>query len=137
MAKTSKSDDDRVISLLNEIREKIKSGDQFEKMAAEYSDDPEVNLNKGDLGWLDLSSLNIAQFASVLDTLQVGNISAPFKTDFGYHIVKKVEFREGGQLSLENNWYEIENMVIRNKRLKVYNEWLNLIRNEVYIDIKM
>ena len=137
VAKTSKSDDDRVISLLNEIREKIKSGDKFEKMAAEYSDDPEVNTNNGDLGWLDLSSLNIAQFASVLDTLQVGNLSVPFKTDFGYHIVKKVEFREGGKLSLENNWYEIETMVIRNKRLKVYNEWLNSIRSEVYIDIKM
>ena len=137
MSKTSTSDEDRVIGLLNEIREKIKSGDQFEKMASEYSDDPEVNLNKGDLGWLDLSSLNIPQFASVLDTLQVGNLSSPFKTDFGYHIVKKIEFREGGPLSLENNWYEIEAMVIRNKRLKVYDEWLNSIRNEVYIDIKM
>ncbi len=137
MAKTGKSDDDRVLSLLNEIREKIKSGDQFENMAAEYSDDPEVNTNNGDLGWLDLSSLNIAQFASVLDTLKVGNISAPFKTDFGYHIVKKVDFSEGGPLSLEKNWYEIETMVTRNKRLKVYNEWLNSIRDEVYIDIKM
>jgi len=73
----------------------------------------------------------------VLDTLKVGNISAPFKTDFGYHIVKKVEFRKGGPLTLENNWYEIETMVIRTKRLKVYNEWLNSIREEVYIDIKM
>ena len=137
MAKTSTSDDVRVVSLLSEIREKINSGDSFENMAVEYSDDPEVDLNEGDLVWLDLSSLNIPQFASVLDTLQVGNISAPFKTDFGYHIVKKVEYREGGPLSLKNNWYEIEAMVIRNKRLKVYDEWLNSIRNEVYIDIKM
>ncbi|MCH8287728.1 MAG: peptidylprolyl isomerase [Candidatus Marinimicrobia bacterium] len=137
MAKTSTSDEDRVISLLNDIIEKINSGDQFEKMALEHSDDPEVKLNNGDLGWLDLASLNIPQFAFVLDTLQVGNISAPFKTDFGYHIIKKIDYREGGPLSLENNWHEIESMVVRNKRLKVYNEWLNSIRNEVYIDIKM
>ncbi len=137
MAKTSMSDEDRVISLLNDIIEKINSGDQFEKMALEHSDDPEVKLNDGDLGWLDLASLNIPQFAFVLDTLQVGNISAPFKTDFGYHIIKKIDYREGGPLSLENNWHEIESMVIRNKRLKVYNEWLNSIRDEVYIDIKM
>lgn len=137
MPKTGKYDEDKVVILLKDLRTRIISGELFEDVAGEYSDDPEVAVNNGNLGWYDLSSLSIPQFAEVLDTLIVGNISKPIKTDYGYHIVKSIEIREGGKLTLKDNWYELESIVIRNKRLQVYNEWLDSIRDEVYIDIKM
>jgi len=119
------------------LKERLIAGEDFESLALEYSDDPEISSNKGNLGWFELNSLTIPQFFAVLDTLPVGDISNPFKTDFGYHIVTIFEKREGGALSLENNWHDIEAIVIQNKRLKVYNEWLNSLRDEVFIDIKM
>ena len=137
MPKTGKYDEDKVVILLKDLRARIISGESFEDVAGEYSDDPEVAVNNGNLGWYDLSSLSIPQFAEVLDTLIVGNISKPIKTDYGYHIIKSIDIREGGKLTLEENWYELESIVIRNKRLQVYNEWLDSIRDEVYIDIKM
>ena len=137
MPKTGKYDEDKVVILLKDLRARIISGESFEDVAGEYSDDPEVAVNKGNLGWYDLTSLSIPQFAEVLDTLIVGNISKPIKTDYGYHIIKSIDIREGGKLTLEDNWYELESIVIRNKRLQVYNEWLDSIRDEVYIDIKM
>lgn len=137
MPKTGKYDEDKVVILLKDLRARIISGESFEDVAGEYSDDPEVALNNGNLGWYDLTSLSIPQFAEVLDTLKVGNISKPIKTDYGYHIIKSIDIREGGKLTLEDNWYELESIVIRNKRLQVYNEWLDSIRDEVYIDIKM
>ena len=137
MPKTGKYDEDKVVILLKDLRARIISGESFEDVAGEYSDDPEVAINNGNLGWYDLKSLSIPQFAEVLDTLKVGNISKPIKTDYGYHIIKSIDIREGGKLTLEENWYELESIVIRNKRLQVYNEWLDSIRDEVYIDIKM
>ena len=137
MPKTGKYDEEKVVVKLKELRTRIISGESFEDLAGEYSDDPEVSVNNGNLGWYDLTSLSIPQFAEVLDTLIVGNISKPIKTDYGYHIVKSIDIREGGKLTLKDNWYELESIVIRNKRLKVYNEWLDSIRDEVYIDIKM
>ena len=137
MPKTGKYDEDKVVILLKDLRARIISGESFEDVAGEYSDDPEVAINNGNLGWYDLTSLSIPQFAEVLDTLKVGNISKPIKTDYGYHIIKSIDIREGGKLTLEDNWYELESIVIRNKRLQVYNEWLDSIRDEVYIDIKM
>ena len=137
MPKTGKYDEDKVVILLKDLRARIISGESFEDVAGEYSDDPEVAVNNGNLGWYDLSSLSIPQFAEVLDTLIVGNISKPIKTDYGYHIIKSIEIREGGKLTLKDNWYELESIVIRNKRLQIYNEWLDSIRDEVYIDIKM
>ena len=137
MPKTGKYDEDKVVILLKDLRARIISGESFEDVAGEYSDDPEVAVNNGNLGWYDLTSLSIPQFVEVLDTLKVGNISKPIKTDYGYHIIKSIEIREGGKLTLKDNWYELESIVIRNKRLQVYNEWLDSIRDEVYIDIKM
>ena len=137
MPKTGKYDEDKVVILLKDLRARIISGESFEDVAGEYSDDPEVAINNGNLGWYDLTSLSIPQFAEVLDTLKVGNISKPIKTDYGYHIIKSIDIREGGKLTLEDNWYELESIVIRNKRLQVYDEWLDSIRDEVYIDIKM
>jgi len=137
MPKTGRNDEERVIEALYDIRNKLLSGESFEKMAIKFSDDPEVSSNNGNLGWYDLTSLSVPQFTQVLDTLSLGNISKPFKTDFGYHIVKSINKRDGGKITLEKNWHDIESIVIRNKRLKVYTEWLNSIRDEVYIDIKM
>jgi len=137
MPKTGKYDEDKVVILLKDLRARIISGESFEDVAGEYSDDPEVAVNNGNLGWYDLSSLSIPQFAEVLDTLIVGNISKPIKTEYGYHIIKSIEIREGGKLTLKDNWYELESIVIRNKKLQIYNEWLDSIRDEVYIDIKM
>lgn len=137
MLKISNSDEKLIVDKLNMLKERIIAGEDFESLALEYSDDPEISSNKGSLGWFELNSLTIPQFFAVLDTLPVGDISDPFKTDFGYHIVTIFEKREGGALSLENNWHDIEAIVIQNKRLKVYNEWLNSLRDEVFIDIKM
>ena len=137
MLKSSDRDEKSIVDRLNLLREQLIAGEDFESLASENSDDPEINNNKGNLGWFDLTSLSIPEFSAVIDTLPLGVISKPFKTDFGYHIVTIFERREGGPLSLEKNWHDIEAIVIRNKRLRVYNEWLNSLRSEVYIDIKM
>jgi len=135
--KIGKYDEEIVIKTLNELRTRIISGESFADLAVKFSEDQDVTANKGNLGWYDLASLSIPQFAQVLDTLEVGNISKPIKTDFGYHIIKSFDYRKGGKLTLKDNWTELESIVIRNKRLEVYNNWLNSIRDEVYIDIKM
>jgi len=137
MLKSSNLDERLVIDRLNLLRDQLMAGEDFESLASENSADPEINNNKGNLGWFDLTSLSIPEFSSVLDTLPLGSISKPFETTFGYHIVTIFERRAGGTLSLEKNWHDIEAIVIRNKRLKVYNEWLNSLRDGVFIDIKM
>ena len=137
MLKSSIRDENMIVDRLNLLRKQLMAGEDFESLALENSDDPEIINNKGILGWFDLTSLTIPEFSTILDTLQLGAISKPFITTFGYHIVTIFERREGGVLSLEKNWHDIEAIVIRNKRLKVYNEWLNSLRDEVFIDIKM
>ncbi len=72
---------------ITEARNKISSGADFKEIAVQYSQDPSVNKNGGNLGWFSAFRMVYA-FEQAAFTTKVGDVSEPFKTRFGYHIVK-------------------------------------------------
>ncbi|WP_025741500.1 peptidylprolyl isomerase [Aquimarina pacifica] len=70
-----------------EARDKIIKGASFETIAKEYSQDPSVVKNGGDLGWFSAFRM-VYEFEDAAYTTQVNDISMPFRTQFGFHIVK-------------------------------------------------
>ncbi len=70
-----------------EARSKILEGEDFVKVAKTYSADPSVKVNGGDLGWFKAFKM-VYPFENAAYTTPVGEISMPFKTRFGYHIVQ-------------------------------------------------
>ncbi len=70
-----------------EARNKIINGADFKETAFEYSEDPSAKKNGGDLGWFSAFRM-VYPFEQAAFTTKVGNVSEPFKTRFGYHIVK-------------------------------------------------
>ncbi|MDP3352609.1 MAG: peptidylprolyl isomerase, partial [Flavobacteriaceae bacterium] len=70
-----------------EVRNKILQGASFESVAEEYSQDPSVKENKGNLGYFTAFNM-VYPFETVCYNTKVGAISDPFRTKFGYHIVK-------------------------------------------------
>lgn len=72
---------------ITEARNKIVNGADFKEIAVEYSQDPSVKKNGGDLGWFSAFRM-VYPFEQAAFTTKVGGVSEPFKTRFGYHIVK-------------------------------------------------
>lgn len=72
---------------LIEAREKIINGDDFKLIATQYSEDPSAKKNGGDLGYFTAFSM-VYPFENAAYNTNVGDISMPFKTNYGYHIVK-------------------------------------------------
>ena len=70
-----------------EARDKILEGQAFELIAKQYSEDPSVQNNAGGLGYFSAFSMVYA-FENAAFNTKVGGISEPFRTQFGYHIVK-------------------------------------------------
>jgi len=70
-----------------DAKSKIESGEDFEKVAKAYSQDPSAQKNGGNLGWFSVFRM-VYPFESAAYNTNIGNISKPFKTQFGYHIVK-------------------------------------------------
>lgn len=70
-----------------EAYSKIKAGEPFEKIAEEYSQDPSVKMNKGNLGYITAFRFPYL-FESCSYNTKVGEISKPLRTRYGYHLVK-------------------------------------------------
>ena len=106
-------------------RNKIVSGFPFEKVAVEYSDDPSVKKNEGNLGYFSAFSMVYA-FENAAYNTNVGDVSMPFRTQFGYHILKvndkkqsKGE-REVAHIMIKNN--PEDSLNVKDKIFEIYNK---------------
>jgi parvulin-like peptidyl-prolyl isomerase len=77
--------DKEAFVLINQIRRRAKP-ENFESLATEYSEDPVTRNKGGNLGWVRAGQM-IAAFDSALFATKAGQISPPFKTSYGYHII--------------------------------------------------
>lgn len=71
-----------------EILEKIKNGEKFGKLAKEFSIDSGSAKRDGNLGYFT-KGMMVKPFEEAAFRLQVGEISEPVKSEFGYHIIKR------------------------------------------------
>ena len=71
------------------ILEQLKKGEKFGKLAREFSIDSGSAKRDGDLGYFGRGVM-VKPFEEAAFKLQVGNISEPIKTEFGYHIIKRL-----------------------------------------------
>lgn len=75
-----------------DLRKRAMKGEDFAKLAKEFSEDPSAKDNSGDLGYFT-SMRMIYPFETGAYTTPVGEISQPVRTKFGYHIIKVVDKR--------------------------------------------
>lgn len=85
------SDQDARIRL-EQLHQRILGGEDFAALARAHSDDTGSALKGGDLGWVTPGSL-VPKFEEVMDDLELGEMSKPFRTEFGWHIVQVLERR--------------------------------------------
>lgn len=88
--------DDDTLSIHNkitELRNRIIKGESFEKIAKEFSQDPSAIKNGGNLNYFTVFQM-VYPFENVVYTTKVGEVSQPFRTQFGYHIVKVNDIRD-------------------------------------------
>jgi len=84
---TAIRDDEETERLLNEIRDRIISGEDFGALADEFSEDPGSAKLGGDLGWLGKGVL-ADKFEETMLASEINEISEVFKTEFGYHFLE-------------------------------------------------
>jgi len=129
-------DEQRTVDKLKEIRQKALNGESFSDLALEYSDDENVQKDKGHLGTFETEKLVIPQFQTIVAKLKPGEISEPFKTDYGYHIVLLEKRNPQHTLTLENDWAQIENIALNHKMEKEYAAWISELKKSIAIDIR-
>lgn len=117
----------------NEILEDITDGLSFEEAAEKYSSCPSKQ-NGGDLGQFGRGQM-VKEFEDAAFAMQVGEISEPVKTQFGYHIIKLTEHIPARNSEFEEVYQEVKDGFFVEKQEKVYLDKKAELSNkyEVYI----
>lgn len=136
LIKTSEIVDDRQArETLLALRERIEKGEDFAKLAREYSEDTGSMLSGGDLGW-STPGMFVPAFEEAMANTSVGNISRPFKSQFGWHILQVLE-RKKTDMSDRMKRNQAAN-VLRSRRFdEEFQLWLTEIRDDAYVEIKL
>lgn len=117
------------------FREEALTKDNFADLAKENSEDIGTMLNGGDLGW-SLPGQFVPEFEAVMQGTEVGEISHPFRSQFGWHIIK-VEGRRNQDMSEEVKRNQARSL-LRNRRFEEeLPVWMQEIRDEAFVDIKI
>ena len=128
-------DDDTVRQKLTQFRDRILKGESFEAIASVNSADPGSAAQGGDLGWVGPGTF-VPAFEQQLDMLAENEISQPFKTQFGWHIVQLLGRRT----------YDATDDVIRNRCVAQLREskadeeteiWMRRLRDEAFVEYRL
>lgn len=129
----TKEDEERAVQLATELRERIENGEDFATLAKEYSQDEETAKDGGDLGWFDVPQMQ-DDFRIVTKDMKVGDVSQPFKSKVGVHLVKVLDRQAPRPPDLQKDWDRLSRLALMQKQDKVYQEWIAEKRNDVYIE---
>jgi peptidyl-prolyl cis-trans isomerase SurA len=129
------ADDATVQQKLTEIRDRILKGEDFAGLASTVSEDPGSASQGGDLGWTGPGSF-VPEFEQMISTLDENEISQPFRTQYGWHIVQLLGKRQFD--STDTNKRRQVADAIRNSRADEETElWLRRLRDEAYVEYKL
>lgn len=123
--------DEQVRQQLEQLRQQLAQGADFAELARAHSEDKVSGAKGGDLGWTR-PGMMVPEFEKTLDSLQINEISAPFKTRFGWHIVQAQERRQGGTES-----ERVKEALFRRRSDEEWQQWQRRLRNEAYVEIRL
>jgi peptidyl-prolyl cis-trans isomerase SurA len=128
-------DDQTAKQRLDGALEKIAEGEDFAELAKLLSDDPGSSNSGGDMGWTG-AGVFVSEFEAVVDNTEIGEISEPFQTRYGWHIVEVLGRR------VYDNTEDLKEsdciVTIRNGKMEEETMlWMQRLRDEAYVDIRI
>lgn len=116
-----------------DVLSKIKSGEEFEELAKEYSTDSSAMLG-GDLGYFG-KGVMVKEFEDAAFKLSIGEVSPIVQTQFGYHIIKLTGRQDAKTLPLSEVRDQIKSFLIQEKQKMLVQEYLGNLRAVAEITI--
>lgn len=125
---------DKIKKQLIEIRKRIVAGEYFEDLAKEYSDDPS-RTKGGNLGFITRQTTPDKDFAEAAFGLNVGEISGPVKTIYGFHLIKVTEKKAAMKISYEEIKGRIKDELLKQKNDSALNDYVKTLTEKSTIEV--
>jgi len=117
------------------ILEMLRRGEDFQELASLYSDDASAKKG-GDLGFFKRGEF-LPDFERATFNLQPGQVSGLVRTKIGFHIIKVTAKKEGSVVPYEEVMKKVENQYIEEDTQRLYKTWLEKVKAESFIDVKL
>ena len=125
-------DDDTAEQKLNDARDQILAGEDFASIAKLLSDDPGSANTGGEMGWVGPGTF-VPEFEEVANNLEIGVMSEPFKSRFGWHVLEVQGRRTYDNTEELKEASCVEQ--VRNSKLNDESEiWARRIRDEAFVE---
>lgn len=120
---------------IHEAYQRIRSGDLFEDIVQQYSEDVSKKVN-GDIGFVKLKEIEVSLRRDI-EWLKPGRITSPVEGEKAYYIVKLIELKKGKQKTFEESKEQVKKILYDKEFEKREKVWLKNLREKALIDIKM
>jgi peptidyl-prolyl cis-trans isomerase SurA len=125
-------DDETAKQRLENAAERIANGEDFGEIAKLMSDDPGSANSGGDMGWTDPGTF-VPEFDDVVNSSEIGDVSEPFRSRFGWHIVEVL----GRRVYDNTEDLKESNCIVRIQNGKMEEEtqlWTRRLRDEAFVE---
>jgi len=136
LVRASKKDSLRVKELADSIYHRLLEGADFGELAKEFSTDEESKKLGGELGWYPVDQMT-PEFMEGVKGIEISKISPPLESQFGVHILKVLDRRVQRKLTLEDDRDAIKDMVRRKKTNELVAKWVEKMRQDTYVEIRL
>ncbi len=120
--------------LINKIYKRLKKGEDFAKLAKEFSDDPGSKVSGGDLNWVSDGQM-VPAFEKTMKASKKDQISKPFKSRFGWHVLQVTDYRNK-DMGHEIQRNQARQILYTRRFEEELPIWLRQIRSDAYVEIK-
>ena len=136
----SAASDSAVVRELRAIRDSVLAGKSFAEMAKKYSEDEQSKPLGGDLGEVTAKDITPG-FAEEIKNLKEGEISEPTKiavgNGYGYQIVLMRKRVPAHMPTLQGDYKQLERLALYLKRTRLNNEWIDELKKNIYLDVRL
>lgn len=112
---------------IEDLKKRISQGEEFSELAQRFSEDPGSRERGGDLGFFGRGDM-VPPFEAVAFKLEVGQVSAPVETEFGYHLIKVEEKKAARKISLTELQDPLREYLFQEKARDRFEKWMASLR---------
>ncbi len=120
---------------LQSLKSRIQGGEEFAVLAKANSDDKASAVEGGSLGWINPGQM-VPEFERVMNSLEIGQMSEPFRTQFGWHIVQVMQRRQHDSTD-EVRRDRAREAIYQRKAEEETELWLRRLRDESYVEYRL
>lgn len=126
--------DEETLAAINKLRKEIQEGKDFASVAKKHSEDIGSAMSGGGLGW-SVPGQFVPQFEKTMNTIDLNQVSEPFSSQFGWHILQVTERRKQ-DFTEDIKRSQARNIIKQRKFEEELQIWLQEIRDEAFVEIK-